>query len=115
MGREGAVGLATCYGLDGPGIEFRWRRDIPHPSKMALGPTQPPVQWILGHYWGVKLLGCGVNHPTPPSAKIQEREERYFYSPSGPSWPVLGINLPLNMLDFTHNGAAVLPPSPYPP
>jgi hypothetical protein len=34
-----AVGIATCYGLDGPRIQSRWRRDFPHPSKTALGPT----------------------------------------------------------------------------
>ena len=32
--------IATRYGLDGSGIESRWRRDFPHPSRPALGPTQ---------------------------------------------------------------------------
>ena len=32
-----AVGIATCYRLDGPGIEFRCERDFPHPSKTTLG------------------------------------------------------------------------------
>jgi len=41
-GPGGAVGIATGYGLDGPGIEFRWGRDFPHLSRPALGPTQPP-------------------------------------------------------------------------
>jgi len=31
----GAVGIATRYGLDGPGIETRWMRDFPHPSSPA--------------------------------------------------------------------------------
>jgi len=33
----------TGYGLDGPGNESWWRRDFPHLSRPALGPTQPPV------------------------------------------------------------------------
>ena len=48
MGRDSSAGIATRYGLDGPGIEFRWGRDFPHLSRPALGPTQPPVQWVPG-------------------------------------------------------------------
>jgi hypothetical protein len=34
MGRDSAVGKATRYGLDGPGIEFRWCRDFrTHPYR----------------------------------------------------------------------------------
>ena len=43
-----SVGIATGYGLDGPGIESRWGRDFPHLSRPALGTTQPPVQWVPG-------------------------------------------------------------------
>ena len=43
VGRDSSVGIATGYGLDGPCIESRWRRDFPHLSRLALGPTQPPI------------------------------------------------------------------------
>jgi len=38
--------IATCYGLDGPGIESRWGLDFPHPFTPAVGPTQPPIQGV---------------------------------------------------------------------
>ena len=43
-----SVGIAAGYGLDGPGIEYRWGRDYPYLSRPALGPTQLPVQWVPG-------------------------------------------------------------------
>jgi len=58
-------GITTGYGLDGPGIESRWGRDFPHLFRPALGPTQPPVQWVPGLSLGVKS-GRGVTlapHP----------------------------------------------------
>ena len=64
MGRDSAVGIATRYALDGPGIESRWGRDFPHPSRPVLGPTKPPVQWVPGFSRG--LSGRGVVLTTQP-------------------------------------------------
>jgi hypothetical protein len=52
VGQDSSVGIATRYGLDGPGIEFGWERDFPHPSRTAVGPTQPPSRWVPSLYRG---------------------------------------------------------------
>jgi hypothetical protein len=59
-GRDSSVGIATRYGLDGPGIESRWGREFPHPSGPALGLTQPPTQWVTCLSWGGGGNGRGV-------------------------------------------------------
>ena len=46
-----------------------------------------------GSFPGVKRQGRGVDHPPPSSAEVKERVELYLYSPSGPSWPILGLTL----------------------
>jgi hypothetical protein len=53
-----AVGKANRYGLDGQRIESLWERDILHPSKPALAPTQAPIQWVPGLISGGKAAGA---------------------------------------------------------
>jgi len=46
-GPGSSVGIATDYGLDGPGSN-PGGYEIFRPPRPALGPTQPPVQWAPG-------------------------------------------------------------------
>ena len=43
-----------------------------------------------GSFPGVKRPGRGADHQPPFSAEVKQRVELYIYSPSGPSWPVIG-------------------------
>jgi hypothetical protein len=55
-----------------------------HPTFYTLGTASFP---------GVEAVGAWRLPPTPSSADVKERVELYLYSPSGPSWLVLGQNL----------------------
>jgi len=46
-GPGSSVSIATDYGLDGQGSN-PGGDEIFRPSRPALGPTQPPVQWASG-------------------------------------------------------------------
>jgi hypothetical protein len=50
--QNSSVGIAIRYGLEGPEIESRWRRDFPHPFRRALGPTKPPIRCVTGLFPG---------------------------------------------------------------
>jgi len=54
----------TRYELDGPGIESRWERDLPHLSRPAVEPSQRPIDWILAQLRGKKPWR-GLHHPHP--------------------------------------------------
>jgi len=53
----------------------RWGRDFPHPSRPALEPTQPPLQWLPGLSRWVKWRGRGVDHSSPSSVEVKETVE----------------------------------------
>jgi hypothetical protein len=56
-------------------------------SRMALGPTQPPIQWVPDALsLGVKRPGREVDHLPPSSVEVKECVELYLHSPNMPSW-----------------------------
>jgi hypothetical protein len=73
VGRDSAIGIAICYGLDGPKIESQGGRDFPHKARPTMEPTQPPIQWVPGLSQGVNQPGHGIDHLPPFSAEIKER------------------------------------------
>jgi len=77
--RYSVVDMATCYGLEGPGIESRCGGDIPHPSRPDLGPSNPASHITgIGSLPGVKRPGRGVDHQPLSGAEIIKRVELYF-------------------------------------
>ena len=90
VGRCSSVFVAARYRLDGPGIESRYSRDIPRPSRPALEPKKPSAQRVPCHSREVNWPERGVDNPPPSSAEVKDRVEPYRYSPSSPSWSVLG-------------------------
>jgi hypothetical protein len=66
---ENVVSIAMGYRLDGwslnPGRGKIFLFYIT--SRLALGPTQPPIQWVSG----VKQLGGEVDHSPPSSAEVK--------------------------------------------
>ena len=84
------AGIATCYGLDGPGIESRW--GVRFSAPVQTGPGAHPTSYTIGigSFPGVKRTGCDVDHKPPSTAEAEERVELFLYSTSGPSWPVQG-------------------------
>jgi hypothetical protein len=89
-GPGSSVGIATDYGLDGPGMESRWGRDFSHLSRPVLG-----LLYIGYRVTGGKVGGAWCLPSTPPSADVGNEKSYYLYCPLGPSWPVIGWPLHL--------------------
>jgi hypothetical protein len=93
-GPGSSVGIATGYGLDGPGIEGKrmqeaddgivWcivqyfmSKKIPVEARffahVLTGPGTHPASCTMGtwSFLGVKRPGRGADHPPPPSAEVE--------------------------------------------
>jgi hypothetical protein len=67
------------------GFNFWWGLGIllfTTTSRMAVGPIQPPIQWVPGDLsLGVKQPGDEADCSPPSSAKVKECMELYLLSP----------------------------------
>jgi hypothetical protein len=95
MSRDSSVGIAIGYGLDDRMIGVRFPAGVgiflfDTMSRPALGPTEPPIQWVLGTLsLGVKGPGREADYSPPSSAEVKECVELYLHSPNTFSWRVL--------------------------
>ena len=87
--KNSVVGTATRYGLDCLGIKIG-EGEIFCP--VHTGPGAHPASYTMGtgSFPGVKWPGHGIEHLPPPSTGVKRGVELYLYSPSGPSWSILG-------------------------
>jgi hypothetical protein len=76
--------LTTGWTIGWLWFESRWGLGIFHfdtVSRPALGPKQPPIQWVPGALsLGVKRLGRKADHSSPSSAEAKEYVELYLHS-----------------------------------
>jgi hypothetical protein len=96
------AGIATSYGLDGPGIEFRWGARFSVPVQTDLGAHPFSCTMGTGSFPGGKERPGRDADPSPPTSAVgHKRVELYLYFPYGPyglyrdSVPVQGCTLTL--------------------
>jgi hypothetical protein len=90
----GEHGLATGWTVRGSNLGGE--RCLP---RVQTGPGAHPASCTVDtkSFLRVKRPGRGVDHPPD---KGKGRVELYIYSPSGPSWPILGRTLSLLVLFY---------------
>ena len=66
-GPGSVVGIATGYGLEGPGIETRWGQDFPHLSRPVLGYNEYRV-FPRGKEWPGR-----EPNPSPSSSAVVKK------------------------------------------
>jgi hypothetical protein len=90
-----------------PGFDPRQRQRIfplTCASRPALGPTQPPVQWVPGGSFpgGKGRPGRDADHSPPSSAEVKKEQELYLQSPRCASMERNGTALPFFYLYLTY-------------
>jgi hypothetical protein len=88
-GPGSSVGIATGYGLDGPGIEKKIPVGLRFFAQVQTSPGAHPASCTMctGSFPGVKWPGRGADHPPPPSVEV---EHEYIYT-SNPLWALCDL------------------------
>jgi hypothetical protein len=70
MGLENAVGMVTCCGLEGTGIESWWGQNFLHGSRLTLARASQ-TSYTVGSasFPWVEWLERGINHSSPNAAQ----------------------------------------------
>jgi hypothetical protein len=70
--RDSSVGIATRYGLDGPGIESRWGARFTTPVK--IGPRAHPASYAMSvrSFPGIKRPWRAVDHPPHLAPRLKK-------------------------------------------
>jgi hypothetical protein len=76
VGRDNAIGIATCYGLDDPAAGARFSAPV------QTGPVAHAASYTMGtgSFPEVKRPGRGVDHPHHLALRLK-KEYSYTYTP----------------------------------
>jgi hypothetical protein len=72
VGRDSVVGIATCYGMEGLGIES-WGEGTRFSSPVQTGRGNLPASYTMG-------TGSLVDHPPTSNTEVKERVELYLWA-----------------------------------
>ena len=68
MCRDSVVGIATHYGLDGPGMDSQWGRGLPHPPPSVLYNEYCVYLQVL------KRPRRGADHPSHQAPRLKKED-----------------------------------------
>ena len=98
--RNSSVGIATRYGLGGPGIESRWEVRFSAPLQTSPGAYPASYTMGTGSFPRVKRPGRGVDNPPHLEPRLK-KEQSYTSAPpvgfQGLFWGALSL-LPLILI-----------------
>jgi hypothetical protein len=80
-GRDIEVGIATRYGLEGPGIESRWEARFSAPLQTRPGAHPASCTMGTGSFPGVESRGVTLTPHPLLVPRSKNRVELYLYSP----------------------------------